>query len=165
LHLEKDQYALIQSVFFNRKDELEQMQKVLWSIIDNNNKEGGGEKNLAAVDNKIKAIEQLLIISDKLYSLYRSLPFEIQFGAKRHFYIHKEDGGTILTPEQQQHIDRFNEELYNIQYKKDFAEMKKKYPTLSDDEINEKIEGESFEELEGEKESTTKKEESASLLT
>jgi demethoxyubiquinone hydroxylase (CLK1/Coq7/Cat5 family) len=33
LRLEKDQYALIQSLFFDRKDELEHMQKVCWSII------------------------------------------------------------------------------------------------------------------------------------
>jgi hypothetical protein len=169
LRLEKDQYALIQSLFFDRKDELEQMQKVLWSIIDNNSNNAAEKNQLnPAVDNQIKAIEQLLIISDKLYNLYRSLPFEVGFTAKRHFYIHKEDGGTILTPEQQEYIDKFVEASYHVQYKKDFAEMKKKYPMLSDDEIDEKIEEEYFEEgeeAEGDSTTTKKEEESAALLT
>ena len=169
LRLEKDQYALIQSLFFDRKDELEQMQKVLWSIIDNNdnNNKEKENKNLAATaaDNQIKAIEQLHIVSDKLRHLYRSLPSEVEFGARRHFYIHNHGG--ILTPEQQERIDKFNEANYHIQYKKDFAEMKKKYPMLSDDEINEKIEEECFEELEEESTTTTKKEEESAtaLLT
>ena len=88
-----------------------------------------------------------------------------EFGAKRHFYIHNND--RILTPEQQERIDKFNEANYHIQYKKDFAEMKNKYPMLSDDEIDEKIEEKYFEE-EGEQDpttTTTKKEESAALLT
>jgi len=55
------------------------------------------------------------------------------------------------------------EALYRVQYKKDFAEMKKKYPMLSDDEIDEKIEEKCFEE------DTTKKEdiesEATALLT
>jgi hypothetical protein len=162
LRLEKDQYALIQSLFFDRRDELEQMQKVLWSIIDNNNnKEENKNPAAIAADNQIKAIEQLHIISDKLRHLYHTLPFEVEFGARRHFYIHNHGG--ILTPEQQERIDKFNEALYEDQYKKDFAEMRKKYPMLSDDEINEKLEEEDFEELEDS--TTTKKEESTALLT
>lgn len=161
LRLEKDQYALIQSLFFDRKDELEQMQKVLWSIIDNNNKEEK-EKNPSVVDNQIKAIEQLHIVSDKLRHLYYSLPSEIEFGARRHFFINKEDD-RILTEEQQRKLDSMQEALYRVQYKKDFAEMKKKYPMLSDDEIDEKIEEKYFEE------DTTKKEdiesEATALLT
>jgi hypothetical protein len=45
--------------------------------------------------------------------------------------------------------------------------MKKKYPMLSDDEIDEKIEEKYFEEGEGKEEDSTitKKEESAALLT
>jgi hypothetical protein len=160
LHLEKDQYALIQSLFFDRKDELEQMQKVLWSIIDKEEK--NQQQQLNHPDVQIKAIEQLHIVSDKLVHLYHSLPYEVEFGAKRHFYIREEDAG-ILTEEQQRKLDSMQESLYRVQYKKDFAEMKNKYPMLSDDEIDEKIEEEYFEE---EDSTTTKKEEeSAALLT
>jgi hypothetical protein len=173
LHLEKDQYALIQSLFFDRKDELEEMQKVLWSIIDNNN-----NKQLNnPPDIQIKAIEQLHIVSDKLVHLYHSLPYEVEFGSRRHFYISREgEDATILTPEQQQRLDKFEEASYHVQYKKDFAEMRKKYPMLSDDEINEKIEEKYFEEEregeqgkgEGKEEDTTtteKEEEAVALLT
>ena len=132
LHLEKDQYALIQSLFFDRKDELEHMQKVCWSII---------EKNQSNADIQIKTIEQLHIISDKLTHLYHSLPYHVEFGARRHFYIDKEgDGGAILTPEQQRYLDNSREAIYRMQYEKDFAEMKKKHPTMSDDEIDSLIE-------------------------
>jgi len=128
LHLEKDQYILIQSLFFDRKDELEHMQKVCWSII---------EKNQSNADIQIKTIEQLHIISDKLTHLYHSLPYHVEFGARRHFYIDKEvDGGAILTPEQQRYLDNSREAGYRMQYEKDFAAMKKKHPTLSDDEID-----------------------------
>jgi hypothetical protein len=95
LHLEKDQYILIQSLFFDRKDELEHMQKVCWSII---------EKNQSNADIQIKTIEQLHIISDKLTHLYHSLPYHVEFGARRHFYIDKEVGA-IFTPEQQRYLD------------------------------------------------------------
>ena len=160
LRLEKDQYALIQSLFFDRKDELEQMQKVLWSIIDNNNKE---EKNLSATtDNQIKAIEQLHIISDKLRHLYYSLPLDVEFGARRHFFINND---RILTEEQQRKLDSMQESLYRVQYKNDFAEMKTKYPMLSDYEIDEKIEEKYFEEGEGDSTTITKEEESGALLT
>ena len=71
LRLEKDQYALIQSLFFDRKDELEHIQKVCWSII---------EKNQSNADIQIKVIEQLHIISDKLTYLYHSLPYHVEFG-------------------------------------------------------------------------------------
>jgi hypothetical protein len=161
LHLEKDQHALIQSLFFDRKDELEQMQKVLWSIIDNNNK----QLNNHPSDIQIKAIEQLHIVSDRLVHLYHSLPYEVEFGARRHFYIDKEKDAGILTPEQQQRLDKFEEASYHIQYKKDFVEMKKKYPMLSDDEIDEKIEEKYFEEGEEDSTTTKKEEESAALLT
>jgi hypothetical protein len=163
LHLEKDRYALIQSLFFDRKDQLEQMQKVLWSIIDNNNNSNKEEeKNLA--DNQIKAIEQLHIVSDKLVHLYHTLPFEIEFGARKHFHIHN-DGG-IFTPEQQERIDKFNEANWLVQYKKDFAEMKKKYPELSDEQINEKLEEEEEEGRKKEDSSAAKEEEeSTALLT
>jgi hypothetical protein len=67
-------------LFFDRKDELEQMQKVLWAIIDN-------EKNQQLnPDIQIKAIEQLHIVLDKLSRLYHLLPYEVEFGARRHFY-------------------------------------------------------------------------------
>jgi hypothetical protein len=170
VHLEKDQYALIQSLFFDRKDQLEQMQKVLWSIIDNNNNEKNQQQqqlNNHPSDIQIKAIEQLHIVSDRLVQLYHSLPYEVEFGARRHFYIDKEKDAGILTPEQQQRLDKFEEASYHIQYKKDFAKMKKKYPMLSDDEIDEKIEEKYFEEGEGKEDSTTtkKEEESAALLT
>jgi hypothetical protein len=168
LHLEKNQYALIQSVFFDRKDELEQMQKVLWSIIDNNNN-NKEEKNQQQLNNnhsppdiQIKAIEQLHIVSDKLRHLYHSLPLEVEFGAKRHFYIHKEDA-IILTPEQQERIDKFNEASHLLQYKKDFAEMKNKYPELSDEKIDEKIEEKYFEE--GEESEGEEGEAAKALLT
>jgi hypothetical protein len=161
LHLEKDQYALIQSLFFDRKDELEQMQKVLWSIIDNNN----NNKQLNTPDIQIKAIEQLHIVSDRLVHLYHSLPYEVEFGARRHFYIDKEKDAGILTPEQQQRLDKFKEASYHIQYKKDFAEMRKKYPMLLDDEIDEKIEEKYYEEGEEDSTTTKKEEESAALLT
>jgi hypothetical protein len=132
LHLEKDQYALIQSLFFDRKDELEHIQKVCWSII---------EKNQSNADIQIKTIEQLHIISDKLTHLYHSLPYHVEFGARRHFYIDKEvDGGAILTPEQQRYLDNIREGVDRMQYEKDFAEMKKKHPTMSDDEIDSLIE-------------------------
>ena len=126
LRLEKDQYALIQSLFFDRKDELEHIQKVCWSII---------EKNQSNADIQIKTIEQLHIISDKLTHLYHSLPYHVEFGARRHFFIDKEIGA-ILTPEQQRYLDNCREAGYRMQYEKDFAEMKKKHPTLSDDEID-----------------------------
>jgi hypothetical protein len=66
---------------------------------------------------------------------------------------------------------------YHVKYKEDFAEMRKKYPMLSDDEIDEKIEEKYFEEEEGEQEEEKthlgtqvppidkKEEESAALLT
>ena len=132
LHLEKDQYALIQSLFFDRKDELEHMQKVCWSII---------EKNQSDADIQIKTIEQLHMISDKLTHLYHSLPYHVEFGARRHFFIDKEanGGGTIFTPEQQRYLDNIREGGYLMQYEDDFAEMKK-YPTLSNDEIDSLIE-------------------------
>ena len=126
LQLEKDQYALIQSLFFDRKDELEHMQKVCWSII---------EKNQSNADIQIKTIEQLHIISDKLTQLYHSLPYHVEFGARRYFYIDKEIGA-IFTPEQQRYLDNSREAGYLMQYEKDFAEMKKKNPMLSDDEID-----------------------------
>ena len=66
LRLEKDQYALIQSLFFDRKDELEHMQKVCWSII---------EKNQSNADIQIRTLEQLHTISDKLTQLYNSFRF------------------------------------------------------------------------------------------
>src|SRR6266496_3859700 len=50
LNLQKDRYALIQSLLFDRKDELEQMQKVLWKIVDSN-------KDNPEI--QIKAIEKL----------------------------------------------------------------------------------------------------------
>jgi hypothetical protein len=65
------------------------------------------------------------------------LPYHVEFGARRHFFIDKEvDGGAILTPEQQRYLDNCREAGYSMQYEKDFAEMKKKHPTLSDDEID-----------------------------
>jgi hypothetical protein len=130
LRLEKDQYALIQSLFFDRKDELEQMQKVCWSII---------EKNQSNADIQIKTIEQLHIISDKLTQLYHSLPYHVEFGARRHFCIDKEIGA-IFTPEQQRYLDNSREAVYRMQYEKDFAEMKKQHPTMSDEEIDSLIE-------------------------
>jgi hypothetical protein len=117
VHLEKDQYALIQSLFFDRKDELEQMQKVLWSIVDN-------EKNQLNPDIQVKAIEQLHIVSDKLVHLYHSLSSEVEFGVRRHFFINND---RILTEEQQRKLDSMQESLYRVQYKNDFAEMKKSY--------------------------------------
>jgi hypothetical protein len=138
LRLEKDQYALIQSLFFDRKDELEHMQKVCWSII---------EKNQSNADIQIKTIEQLHIISDKLTHLYHSLPYHVEFGAMRHFYIDKEIGA-ILTPEQQRYLDNSREAGYRMQYEKDFAEIKKKHPTLSDDEIDSLMEEQEQEEEE-----------------
>jgi hypothetical protein len=127
LHLERDQYALIQSLFFDRKDELEQMQKVLWSMI---------EKNQLNPDIQIQAIEKLQELSDQLARLYRSLPYTVEFGAKRHFYIHNIG---IMTPEQQQECDRWEEWRYHKQFEKDFVEMKKNNPTLYDEAISEKI--------------------------
>jgi hypothetical protein len=56
------------------------MQKLCWSII---------EKNQSNTDIQIKTIEQLHIISDKLTELYESLPYHVEFGARRHFYIDK----------------------------------------------------------------------------
>jgi hypothetical protein len=103
------------------------MQKVCWSII---------EKNQSNADIQIKTIEQLHIISDKLTNLYHSLPYHVEFGARRHFYIDKEVDGAILTPEQQRHLDNSIEAVYRMQYEKDFADMKKKHPTMSDDEID-----------------------------
>ena len=116
-------------MFFDRKDELEYMQKVCWSII---------EKNQSNADIQIKTIEQLHIISDKLTNLYHSFTLHVEFGARRHFYIDKECGA-ILTPEQH-HLDNSIEAIYRVQYEKDFAEMKKKHPTMSDDEIDSLIE-------------------------
>jgi hypothetical protein len=130
LHLEKDQYALIQSLFFDRKDELEHMQKVCWSII---------EKNQSNADIQIKTIEQLHMISDKLTHLYHSLPLHVEFGARRHFFIDKEIGA-IFTPEQQRYLDNRIEAIYRMQYEKNFAEMKKKHSTMSDDQIDSLIE-------------------------
>jgi hypothetical protein len=111
LRLEKDQFALIQSLFFDRKDELEHMQKVCWSII---------EHNQSNADIQIKTIEQLHIISDKLTQLYHSLPYHGEFGVRRHFYIDKEHDA-IFTPEQQRYLDKSREADYLMQYEKDFA--------------------------------------------
>jgi hypothetical protein len=56
--------------------------------------------------------------------------------------------GTIFTPEQQRYLDNSREASYRIQYEKDFAEMKKKHPTLSDDEIDSLMEEQEQEEEE-----------------
>ena len=63
------------------------------------------------------------------------MPYHVEFGARRHFFIDKEVGA-ILTPEQERYLENSREAVYRMQYEKDFAEMKKKYPTLSDDEID-----------------------------
>jgi hypothetical protein len=52
------------------------------------------------------------------------------------------------------------EARYNIQYEKDFAEMKKNNPGLSDQEIDEKIDKKYFFDNEEEVEDSTTKEES-----
>jgi len=97
------------------------------------------QHNQSNADIQIKTIEQLHIISDKLNHLYHSLPYHVEFGARRHFFIDKEVGA-IFTPEQQRHLDKSIEAIYRMQYEKDFAEMKKKHPTMSNDEIDSLIE-------------------------
>jgi hypothetical protein len=79
------------------------------------------------------------------------LPYHVEFGARRHFYIDKEVDGAILTPEQHHHLDNSIEAVYHMQYEKDFADMKKKHPTMSDDEIDSLIEEQEQEQEEEEK--------------
>ena len=69
---------------------------------------------------------------------------------RRHYYIDKEIGA-ILTPEQQRYLDNSREAGYRMQYEKDFAEMKKKHPTLPDDEIDSLMEEQEQEEEEMQK--------------
>ncbi|MFL6361150.1 MAG: hypothetical protein ACJ72V_17650 [Nitrososphaeraceae archaeon] len=66
LTLEKDHYALIQSLFIDdRKDELQEMQKVLWHIVD---------INKTNADIQIKATEKLQDLTMILVGLYHTLP-------------------------------------------------------------------------------------------
>jgi hypothetical protein len=75
------------------------------------------------------------------------LPYHVEFGARRHFYIDKEIGA-IFTPEQQRYLDDGREAGYRMQYEKEFAEMKKKHLTLSDDEMDSLMEEQEHEEEE-----------------
>ncbi|MFL6401518.1 MAG: hypothetical protein ACJ71P_09710 [Nitrososphaeraceae archaeon] len=65
LTVTKDHYALIQSVFLDRKDELQEMQKVLWHIVD---------INKTNADIQIKATEKLQDLTMILVGLYHTLP-------------------------------------------------------------------------------------------
>jgi hypothetical protein len=65
LTLEKDHYVLIQSLFLDRKDELQEMQKVLWHIVD---------ISKTNADIQIKATEKLQDLTMILVGLYHTLP-------------------------------------------------------------------------------------------
>jgi hypothetical protein len=64
LTLQKDHYALIHSLFFDRKDELQEMQKMLWYRVDTNK---------ANADIQIKAMEKLQDLTMILVGLYHTL--------------------------------------------------------------------------------------------
>jgi hypothetical protein len=63
--LRKDRYLFINSIFFDRVEELRYMQKVLHQVIETNEDDG---------DIQIKAVVQLQSITNQLESYYMALP-------------------------------------------------------------------------------------------
>jgi hypothetical protein len=65
-HLQKDRYALVGEVFFNRRDELIQLQRSLHSIVCKNKDKDP--------DVAIRAISKLHELSHSIHQLYEGLP-------------------------------------------------------------------------------------------
>jgi hypothetical protein len=140
LTLQKDHYVLIQSLFFDRKDELEQMQKVLWSII---------EKNQLNPEVQIKAIDKLSELTMILTELYHSLPHKVSFGLEQRPYIDRYnfkdithyniDSKSLMTRDELLELDRREQITADAEYGKLFEEIKQKNPTWSNERIYDEL--------------------------
>jgi hypothetical protein len=71
-----------------------------------------------------------------LGEIYHSLPHKVEFGTRRHFYIH--DVG-VFNPQQQEEYDRMLEAQSAAEYEREFAALKKKNPEFTDQEIEDKL--------------------------
>jgi hypothetical protein len=133
LTLQKDRYALIQSLFFDRKDELIEMQRVLWQIV---------ESNKLNPEIQIKAIDKLQDLNMALAELYHSLPSTVSFGAKPWKFVYDGDNslhfGEPYNEDYQEaarRLDYRREIEAQAEYDREFAELKKNNPTWSDQRI------------------------------
>lgn len=144
LTLHKDRYVLIQSLFFDRKDELIEMQKVLWHIV---------ESSKLNPEIQIKAIEKLQGLTIALTELYHSLPSKVSFSLEPRPYIDSHnikdiidnniDLKALMTPleleERTRRIDYNREIEAQAEYNREFAELKKNNPTWSNQRIDDEI--------------------------